>query len=272
MYRYIFVYLLAMLTLGCIGSDRRPIPELPLTDETARVRYQDILAAGNTVLRSAVVGYNRRGDNVYLLHNPIVCEGETCTENFTLEDIHLHILGEERGVTRVNESYQDAEQRGWVYGGWMEDSFFATHGERQLNPRIKKSGFTTLFSYAAGYAPGTNPDIGDVSGRWDGIMLGVDVGPWPNRGDPLAGDATIVVELTGDVMEADVSFTNIVDHLDVPRADMTWEALTVEAGRFGHDGGIGDNLSAAFFGSDHGEVAGTFLRDLIIGSFGGVRE
>jgi hypothetical protein len=262
-----------MLTLGCIGNDRRPVPEpMPLTDEAARARYHDILARGNTVLRSATVGYQQGDNNVYLFRNPTACEGETCTENFTLEDVHLQILGAERGVSRVNESFQDAEQRGWVYGGWMADSFFATQGNHYLDPESENYGITALFSYAVGYGPGTNPDIGSVSGRWDGIMLGVDVGAWPNRGDALAGDATIMVELAGDGMQADVSFTNIVDLLDVPRPDMTWEDLNVEAGRFGHDSEVGDNLSAAFFGADHGEVAGTFIRDLIIGSFGGVRE
>ena len=274
MYRYVLAVVIVTLAAGCTGSDRQPIIEpMPMNDEGARARYHDILERGSTVLFSGVVAYYWDTDDLFLLREHASCEGETCFQNFSLEGVNLQILGVERGVTRVNESSQDANQRLWVYGGWMEDSFFATQGNQYVDPdRRRYDGLTVVRSYAVGYAPGTNPDLGALNGRWNGLMLGVDVGTWPNRGDALSGDAMVTVELAGDGMAADVSFTNIVDQLDVPRPDMTWEDLNVEAGRFGHDGGMADNLAGAFFGADHGEVAGTFHRDRIIGSFGGVRE
>ena len=273
MYQYVLAIVIVALAAGCTGSDRQPIIEpMPMSDEAARARYRDILERGNTVLYSGIVAYYW-DDDLFLLREHTLCEGGTCSEDFSLEDVNLQILGVERGVSRVNESFQDEKQRIWVYGGWMEDSFFATQGNQSLDPDSRRyDGLTMALSYAVGYSPGTNPDIGSISGRWNGLMLGVDVGAWPNRGDALSGDATVVASSTGDGIQADVSFTNIVDHLDVPRTDMTWEALNVEAGRFGHDDGMADNLAGAFFGADHGEVAGTFHRDRIVGSFGGKRE
>ena len=275
MYRYVLAILILTFVVGCTGNDRRPILGL-VNDEAARVRYDRILTNTNLELSGAIVGYRRRSNKLFLFRNPQTCEGEACTEGYSLEDLNLQILAVDRGVSRVNESFQDEEQRIWVYGGWMEDSFFAVQGNQFVNRHSVTNrglyGLTTLHSYAVGFAPGTNPNIGSVSGRWSGLMLGVDVGAWPNRGDQLSGDATVVVELVGDGMHADVSFTNIADRLDAPRPDMTWENLNVEAGQFGHDGGLVDNLAGAFFGAAHGEVAGTFFRDLIIGSFGGTRE
>lgn len=275
MYRYALSILILTLATGCAGDNRQPTVA-PLNEETALPTYDRIVANTNLELHGTVVGYRRRGNKLYLVSGPGACAGEACPRNYTLEDTSLQILGVERGVSRVNESFQDAEQRIWVYGGWMEDSFFAIQGNQFLSPRGGTHrglyGLTMLHGYAVGYAPGTNPGLGGMVARWNGLMMGVDVGAWPNRGDALFGDATIVVELTDTGMQADVSFTNIADQFDVPRPDMAWEALDVEAGRFAHENGVADNLGGAFFGADHGEVAGTFLRDLVTGVFGGVRE
>ena len=274
MYRSVLAIVIVTLAAGCIGSDRRPVIEpMPMSDEAARARYHDILERGNTVLYSGIVGYYWDDDDLFLLREHTRCEGDTCTEGFSLQDVSLQILAAERGVARVNESLQDPEKRIWVHGGWMEDSFFATQGNQYLDTGSRRyDDLTAVLSYAVGYTPGTNPDLGTLNGQWNGLMLGVDVSAWPNRGDTLSGDATVDVRLAGGSMAADVSFTSIVDQLDVPRPDITWENLAVEAGRFGHDGGMDDNLAGAFFGADHGEVAGTFHHDRIVGSFGGVRE
>ena len=278
MYWYVLAMVMVSLTAGCVGSSSRAptMGPMPMSDAAARAKYDRILANANLELSGAIVGYRQRGNKLYLFRKPGTCEGEACAEGYTLEDTSLQILGVNRGVSRVNESRHDAERRLRVYGGWMEDSFFAIQSDQFLDRHSGRYrglyGLTTVFSYVVGYSPGTNPDIGSVSGRWNGLMLGVDVGAWPNRGDALSGDATVVVELAGVGMQADVSITNIVDHLDAPRTDMTWEDLNVESGRFGHDDGLTDNLAGAFFGAGHGEVAGKFHRDLIIGTFGGVRE
>jgi len=225
MYRYVLAVVIVTLAAGCTGSDRQPIIEpMPMNDEGARARYHDILERGSTVLFSGVVAYYWDTDDLFLLREHASCEGEACFQNFSLEGVNLQILGVERGVTRVIESSQDANQRLWVYGGWMEDSFFATQGNQYVDPdRRRYDGLTVVRSYAVGYAPGTNPDLGALNGRWNGLMLGVDVGTWPNRGDALSGDAMVTVELAGDGMAADVSFTNIVDQLDLSEITARYE-------------------------------------------------
>ena len=274
MYKCVLAIVFLSLTAGCTGSNNRmpPMEPPPMTEDEARARYHRILENGNLENISPTVSYGRDSDDLRVLQEAGSCEGPECAEVYSLDEISLQILGRVRGVPRVNETFQDEEQRVRVYGGWMDDSFFAIQTNEYLNPQSEAYGHTVALGYAFGHFPATNPDLGSVNGRWNGLMLGVDAGQWPNRGDALSGDATIIVELEGDSMRADVSFTNITDPLGAARTDMTWEDLDVEAGRFGHDGGVADNLAAAFYGAEHGEVGGTFLRDSIIGAFGGVRE
>lgn len=274
MYKYVLAAAFLSLTAGCTGSSVRmpPMEPPPMTDEEARARYHRILDNANLETVSPIVSYSRYSDDLRLLQEAGSCEGPECAEIYSLDEVSLQILGTSRGVPRVNETFQDAEQRVKVYGGWMDDSFFAVQTNEYLDPESQAYGQTVALGYAFGHSPGTNPDLGSMNGRWNGVMLGVDVGEWPNRGDALSGDAAITVELEGNSMRAAVSFTNITDPLGAPRADMTWEDLDVEAGRFSHDGGVADNLAGAFYGPEHGEVGGTFLRDWIVGAFGGVRE
>lgn len=275
MYRYILAIVALSLTTACIGNDRRPMIDpapMPTADEAARAKYYRILENTNLELGGALLGSYRGEDSVHMFREAEACEGAACAEEYGLEEVSLQILGEDRGVERVNESMQDEEQRLWVHGAWMEHSFFAVQGVQFLDPEADVHGLTGYDVYAVGHWPGTNPDIGAVSGRWSGLMLAADLNDWPQIHDALSGDAAVVVELGGNGLRADVSLTNIVDQTGAARSDLTWEGLTVEAGRFEHDGDVTDSLSGAFFGAEHGEVAGTFFRDFITGVFGGVRE
>lgn len=282
---YLLTLLLASLTAACIGNDRRPLlppaPTLP-SAEDARARYYRILADGQTALWTSSVGYYRDGD-ARRYAEPRICEGDTCAEAFTLEGVGLHLLGDDRGIPRVNESgtfartADDGETydcRIRVYGGWMEHSFFAVQANQYHTPDDNAYGLTTVVGYAVGTASRTNPDTATLSATWNGLMLGIEAGDWPERGDVLTGDATVALEMSDGAMQADVSFTNIVDGVHAPRPDMAWTGLTVEDGRFTHAGGAEglDMLVGEFFGPDHGEVAGTFERKSVLGAFGGMRE
>ena len=273
MHRYILAVLLALLTLGCVErTELRTLqPPPPITDEAARALYYDILERGNTAIHSAVIGYQRGSDELYEFRPAAACQGPECTENFTLEDVQLEILGMRRGIHLGHESVRLDDVRVWVYGGWMADSFFAIQSNDYLG--AENHGLTIVQGYAVGFSPGTNPELGaTMTATWNGFMRGVDINDWPDRGDVISGDATVVVELDGTGMTADVSFTNALSRLAVRRLDMTWESLTVEDGRFGYDAEKGDTLTGQFFGSGHGEVGGVFERDRIVGVFGGLRE
>ena len=276
MHRYALAIMLALLTLGCIQRTDRlmvqpPPPEPPLTDEAARALYYDILERGNTVIYGNILGYQRGSDELYEFRPAAVCRGPECTESFTLEDVQLEILGMRRGIHLGHESLRQGDYRVQVYGGWMEDSFFAIQTNDYLNP--EDYGLTAVLSYATGFSPGTNPDLdATMTATWNGFMRGVDVDDWPDRGDVLSGDATIVVESDDMGITADVSFTNVLSRLVVRRPDMMWEDLTIEDGLFEYNAEVGDTLTGQFFGTEHGEVGGVFERDRIVGVFGGVRE
>ena len=276
MHRYALAIMLALHTLGCVERTelrmvQPPPPEPPLADEAARALYYDILERGNTVINGTAVGYRRGSDELYELRPAAVCRGPACTEDFTLEDLQLEILGMRRGIHLGHESGRQDDYRVQVYGGWMEDSFFAIQSNDFLDPGYH--GLTVVLGYAAGFSPGTNPDLGAaMTATWNGFMRGVDIDDWPDRGDVMSGDATIVVELDGIGITADVSFTNVLSRLVVRRPDMTWEDLAVEDGLFEYNAGAGDTLTGQFFGAGHGEVGGVFERDRIVGVFGGVRE
>lgn len=274
MYRYGLVIMLVLLTLGCATRTEWrtvPAPEPPLADEAARTLYYDILERGNTVINSTVSGFLRGADELHEFRPAGVCRGPECTENFTLEDIELEILGSYRGIHLGHESFRQEDHRAWVYGGWMEDSFFAIQSNDYLDP--ENHGLTVFQSYAVGFSPDTNPDLGaTMAATWNGFMRGIDVGDWPDRGDVISGDATILVQMDDAGMTADVSFTNVLSRLVVQRPDMTWEGLAIEDGLFEYSAEAGDTLTGQFFGAEHGEVGGVFERDRVVGAFGGVRE
>ena len=276
MHRYALAIILALLTLGCIQRTEwrtapPPPPAPPLSDEAARALYHDILARGNTVVNGAVVGYRRGADDLYEFRPAAICQGPACTEDFTLEDIELEILGMRGGIHLGHESTRQDDYRVQVYGGWMQDSFFAIQSNDYLDPENR--GLTIIQGYAVGFSPGTSPDLGAaMTATWNGFMRGVDLDDWPDRGDGMSGDATIVVEVDDAGMTADVSFTNVLSRLVVRRPDMTWEGLAVEDGLFEYDAEAGDTLTGQFFGAAHGEVGGVFERDRIMGVFGGRRD
>ena len=274
MHRYALATLLALLTLGCIQRTEwrtaQPPPP-PLADEAARALYHDILERGNTVINGPVVGYRRGADDLYEFRPAALCQGPACTEDFTLEDIQLEMLGMRGGIHLGHESLRQDDYRVQVYGGWMADSFFAIQSNDYLGP--ESHGLTVVQGYAAGFSPGTSPDLGAaMTATWNGFMRGVDVDDWPDRGNVISGDATIVVKLDANTMSADVSFTNMLSRLVVRQPDMTWEDLAVEDGLFEYNAEVGDTLTGQFFGAEHGEVGGVFERDRIVGVFGGIRD
>ena len=117
-----------------------------------------------------------------------------------------------------------------------------------------------------GDATGTNPVSG--SATWSGAMTGLDhsthqYGELTNR---VRGDATITIDDFSS-SKADVAFTNIRDTATgAHHGDMTWSSLPLTDGTF-----WGDGLVGHFYGPNHEEVGGVFLRNQISGAFGATR-
>ena len=125
MHQYTLAVLLALLTLGSIGNDRRPLsqpPTPPLTDEAVGALYYDILERGNTAIPSSVVSYERGADEFYEFQPAKVCQGPECTEDFTLEDLQLEFLGSRRGIHLSHEFVRRDDVPGFTAAGWKTAS------------------------------------------------------------------------------------------------------------------------------------------------------
>ena len=101
----------------------------------------------------------------------------------------------------------DATTDVFSYGGWLEHTFFAVWGEvtRGEDGRIAGS---EIGSSVYGSWTGTNPTSG--SGRWTGVMVGLDVSDTDARGNVIQGEAEITIS---DFLNptVGVGFSNVFD-------------------------------------------------------------
>ena len=172
-------------------------------------------------------------------------------------------LGVHRGVSRAlvrESSIVD-------YGGWMTYSFFFVNtwnpvGDDPLRP--SESTFTDV--YSIGEASGTNPVSG--SATWIGMMAGIDENENASTfGNLVEGDATVTI---GNFAQpaVDIRLTSITDANTGGRhGDISWSGLGLRNGAFS-----AANISGRFYGPNHEEVGGIFLRNQISGAFGAKRQ
>ena len=196
----------------------------------------------------------------------------------------------------------------WGYIGWLEYTYFSvasSHlctagapGCSGMHPEYEAWGGSDGSAYGRLYS-GTKP-AGTGPATWTGVMFGMErpghdildpaAWPWPHRQpDVFLGDAQIRIDDLaaptvpgpgqdpGELMNADVSFTNIWNVTDqTPQTDMTWENLAVADGLFGSGSFEGtymcEYIVGMFNGPGHQEVGGHFWRDGIKGAFGASRQ
>ena len=136
-----------------------------------------------------------------------------------------------------------------VYGGWLDDSVFATVDD--------------AVAVSFGASPGTNPTkIG--GGVWRGTLVGIDT----RTGQRIEGDAAIGID---DFARpgVDVALTGIMDTGGRARADLRWTDIPLANGAFRSD--AAGSIEGRFYGNDHREVGGIFERDRLLGAFGASR-
>ena len=156
------------------------------------------------------------------------------------------------------------------YAGWMDHSFFLLAVVNNINPNpLNPSHFVSSNLFTVGNASGTNPASG--SATWRGAAIGVDLSNSENEGNVIIGDAMIGISDFSNP-SASVSFTNLVDQkTNRRRANMSWSNIPVRGGGFEHNG-QGDHLTGRFYGPNHEEVGGAFIREYeIAGAFGARR-
>ena len=156
----------------------------------------------------------------------------------------------------------------WNLAGWLEHSFFHVGEFAAGSTEAAVGPYRSTFAevYSIGDATGTNPVSGSAS--WSGTMAGIDhsthqSGELTNR---VRGNATVTIDDFSSP-RMDVAFTNIRDTAtNAHHGDMTWTSLPLTGGTF-----RGDGLVGHFYGPNHEEVGGVFLRNQISGAFGATR-
>ena len=136
-----------------------------------------------------------------------------------------------------------------VYGGWLEDSVFATVDD--------------AVAVSFGASPGTNPrEIG--GGVWIGTLVGIDT----RTGQRIEGDAAIGIDDFARP-DVDVALTGIADTGGRARADLRWNDIPLANGAFRSD--TAGSIEGRFYGNDHREAGDIFERDRLLGAFGALR-
>ena len=228
----------------CLALDCPPLREIEFRDETVGYDFSNFNFTEN-----------RRG--VSLAETPII----TTTGE--------HHLGEEATQTDYK-----------ALGGWMEHSFFhieTAHWSYSDGPTSLEFEISS-----GGMATNTNPSEppGGVA-TWSGIMFGVVAGPSPPDGASfINGDATITANLRSAFLDPRVGvlFSNITnENTGVAIEDIVWTDLRLENGTFSTYSSpfncdfCGRNIVGRFYGPNHEEVGGVFIRDDIVGAFGAKR-
>ncbi len=177
-----------------------------------------------------------------------------------------------RGIGLAQEGDRDEDGEdvfdSFSYGGWLQHNYFFVLTSAAGVAEADTYETVTHGSIVIGNATGRNPTSG--SGRWNGVMVGIDISHTRDNGNRIQGDAEVRIDdfLNPDV---DVSFTNVFDlYTRAERPSMTWQNLPLVGGNFQYrtrDSQIEGN----FYGPNHEEVGGVFEAFKIVGAFGARR-
>ena len=166
------------------------------------------------------------------------------------------------------------------YGGWLDDgAFFVNRATLTVRDvRGQPIGLGTVFDASAmGVAQSAAPMAArNLSGTWQGMMVGADVSDTVARGQFVRGDTTLTIDDFANA-DVDVAFSNLHDLETGAKLDdrkiSPWENISLDGGAFGEKpvGGT-DYIQGQFVGEDHAGVVGVFERSEIVGSFGANRQ
>ena len=188
-----------------------------------------------------------------------------------------------RGVPLVEGFGLRTDERAFsarFYGGWIEEgAFFVNRTTLTIRgERGRPLGLGDVFdSSALGVASATAPTARqDMSAKWKGVMIGVDVSDDVTRGQFVRGDAMLDIDDLAHP-DVDVVFENLRDHETGAALDgrniPPWENVPLNNGAFGEKPtGSNDYIQGRFIGKSHAGAVGVFERGEIVGSFGASRQ
>lgn len=177
--------------------------------------------------------------------------------------------------TEYSEGFKTVDTVG--YGGLLRNVWFGVllwdeeGTARPLGSQDDYSSFELAHVEAMAFGTASYAAVDPAAGsaRWDGVMVGRDVGmPVVTALNLIQGDATLEYDFTG--MNVDVTFDNVKDiTAGTNRQSMTWADIPVEDwGEFEDAGADGDYIMGMLYGQNHAEAAGVFERNSIVGAFG----
>ena len=150
-------------------------------------------------------------------------------------------------------------------GGWMDYSFFTTN-LWEFNP----TNWQLWNAASVGVESGSNPVSG--SATWTGAMVGRQ--GYEQPGALVTGASRLTFDFATN--ELNVALTEIQADDGTAYADLTWENISTENGRFvSRSGFIADGfVEGNFYGPNHEEVGGVFGHEErnLSGAFGAKRQ
>ena len=212
---------------------------------------------------------------------------------------------------RVTQSqYGDYTTDYRTLAGWLDHTMFLVMIRNEYDN--SGQSFMSYDLNSTGNSSGTNPASPvSGSATWSGAMAGTVLPYFSEYGDGFARlteeDADFVTGRDGDFVSGDakitipsfdmntgpslnLEFSNIVNASTGDRRNnMSWEGLEIVDGAFGYAGdtsasdyagipivgqheGVAGQLYGQFYGPDHEEVGGQFIRDGIGGAFAASRD
>ena len=242
-----------------------PAPDAPPASEpdpeTASIRstLNALIRSSNTVTEASAID----GNAFFWRPTAQATPASLDLDDITKRDAEFQDIGSRRGVSRG--SIPDSSTVD--YGGWMTHSFFLVNtwnpsGSDPLRPT--ESTFTEVYSIGA--ASGSNPVSG--SAEWTGVMAGIDEDDGASTfGNLVTGDASITIDSFSSP-SLDIALSSITDASTGGRhSDIVWNNVSLSGGAFARS-----DLSGRFYGPNHEEVGGIFLRNRISGAFGANRQ
>ena len=248
---------------------RRP----DLNDRQIRQAMDDIIYASNSVIHATLADSSTRQPEYGVISNPVVLNltvgsgGQGRSFDSLQSGIDVD-YGAHPSYYDIDLAfgYRNTESLSHLgFGGWMKHNTFF------LNMReIKHGGVATLDAdvYSIGNTTRTNPVSG--SAVWNGVAIGANASAVGRR-RVIMGESQITVDFTE--LQVDVRLYSLEDTETRQWccSDITWDNLPLSNGEFGMSES-GSRIQGQFYGLGHEEVGGVFVRDQLVGAFGGRRE
>ena len=248
---------------------RRP----DLNDRQIRQAMDDVIYASNSVIHATLADSSTRQPEYGVISNPVVVNltVSSVDQGMSFDSLQGGIdldYGAYRSYYDIDLAfgYSNTESLSHLgFGGWMKHNAFF------LNMReIKRGRIETLDAevYSIGYTTPTNPISG--SAVWNGVAIGANASAVGRR-RVIMGQSQITVDFTELQVDVRLSGLEDTETRQWCCSDITWDDLPLSNGGFGMSE-TGNKIQGQFYGLDHEEVGGVFVRDQLVGAFGGKRE